>query len=465
MRGRTSRFAGLTFVLPALLAAGGRDGLSSRAALAVRAMDEGWFESAPRRNVPRLAPDWTWRTAAGIEWAAIVSGGAAPAALVATPQGQLQVVDLGSGRPQLAQPIQAGRGVRAAERPRCEKEVAADTAYAFDRHAAYAIRLTAPAELLWQSGRSPAAGEEFQGDPESLTGWTHAQVTDRGLLLVNIDGQVVLLDRADGHVRWETRLDRLPVARVHVRGQAAIVLWKAGGLVRAAFLEVDAQPPTPVVCDLRDVWPLWSELLPEGLVTVSSERVGLWSPGSPPHDLNIPVTNPRSTSVDVFAAGATLLVIADEIQLAAYESTTGRRVWNVRSRPSATCTVVDSRVLTTDTLGTTVRDAATGRYLGRSDGVRERIACQLGGELLYTLDRSLDRPTLPWELRREDVPASVERSRRLRETRRARFDLEPMRDVRQVLCTHWFLVLVGTDSLRAYTLPWWDPEPEPHGTR
>ncbi len=215
-------------------------------------------------------PDWTATFPGGIEWATVIGQGDTAAVLLATPAGELHLLDLETGKSRLAKPVSAGRGVHLAAQP--ERD---GVAYCFDRHAAYAIQLVKPAGLKWQYGRTLGADEELQSDPENIAGWMHATATSAGLLLVNSDGRVVLLLPADGHARWELALGPMPVARLHVRDNRAVILWKTEGAVRAAFLALEKDLPKPDCRDLGSVWPVWSDLVSGGLLTIAGRDLTL----------------------------------------------------------------------------------------------------------------------------------------------------------------------------------------------
>jgi hypothetical protein len=216
-------------------------------------------------------PAWTLPLAGGIEWSAVVGRDEKAALLLATPAGELHLVDLQTGKSRLTTPIRGGRGVRLAAGSDRD-----NVAYCFDRHAAYAIQLAAPAGLKWQYGQAVGANEELRDDPEKITGWTHAAVTPAGLLLVSSEGRVVLLAQTDGHAIWELELGPMPVARLHVRDKRAVVLWKTEGAVRAVFLALDQEAPKPAYRNLGSTWPIWSDLVPAGLLTLSAGEVALW---------------------------------------------------------------------------------------------------------------------------------------------------------------------------------------------
>jgi hypothetical protein len=215
-------------------------------------------------------PDWTASLPAGIEWTAVVGHGDTAAVLLGTSAGGLHLIDLQTGHSRLTAPICANRGVRAAVGP--ERD---GVAYCFDRHAAYAIQLIDPVGLKWRYGWTVGADEELRDDPESMSGWMYAAVTSAGLLLVNSDGRVVLLSYGEGKIRWELELGPVPVARLHVRDNRAVVLWKARGVVRAAFLSLDQELPRPSYRDLGSTWPVWSDLVSAGLLTVAGHDLTL----------------------------------------------------------------------------------------------------------------------------------------------------------------------------------------------
>ena len=426
---------------------------------------------------PARAPDWTWTAPSGIEWATCAGGGAPAALVVALRDGRLENIDSVAGTPRSTQMIAAARGVRLApSEDGAADGAAADTgvAYCFDRHAAYALRLTEPAGLKWQFGARPAEGAEYPGDPENLTGWSLAEATEIGLLLVNSSGRVVLLANVDGRVRWQLEVGRLPLARLHVRGAKAVVLEKLAGKVRAVFLPLEDEQPQSAIRELGGQWPIWSTLLSGGLLTISPPTVNFWPMDGPGRRLDMLLPDSETPVLGVFEPpvrrGAertpalhpgTLLFVGEGGSPAAYDLATGSRIWPNASQPSAqsrfsALTVAGERLVAVGAGGPVVYAARTGVVLADAGCAGEgwrTVGWHLTQQNLYAVARDLRRPDAPIvlvcvELVKTDVPAS----KALRETRTA-VDLRGAGVVRDVVWTSQHVVLVEPNALRAYTLP------------
>ncbi len=415
------------------------------------------FPAAAREDSPPwLEPTWTCRIEAGIEWAAAVGRGDTSAVLVATPAGELHLIDLYAGKPRLTETLRASRGVRPAE-----GNDSADVAYCFDRHAAYAIRLTEPAGLQWRYGQALAPAEEFQGDPENLAGWTDARVTRAGLLLANVDGRVVLLSHADGQPRWELPLGRMPLARLHARDNAAAVVWKSGGTVRAAFLALDKEDSQAICRDLGDTWPVWSDLVPEGLLAVSAHEATLWPADGPPRVTPLHISDLRAQAVVAWTpAQGTCLLVGDGAQVVAHDVATGRERWResaarFRGFKVLSLAIHDDRVVVTSEFGVSVRDAATGRLLADCPLLPtiEVMARWISGlEVLYVAYHSSGQPSPALALARVELPLPGTRVVS-GDAPSSTFEIRSTGEIRQVLWSGQHIVLVAPNGLRAYTLP------------
>lgn len=246
----------------------------------------------PPTQPTALSPVWAWEVTSDIEWAEHVVGDDCCALLVATGDQHLRVLNARNGRDILDKSITVGPGVQfagvwgcgAAGPPSGDVDRRGNrAATCFDRQAAYAVRLAdGVGSLQWQHGQPLPSDATFPGDPEVLTGWVAGAATRVGLLLVDRNGQVVLLDRHAGTPRWRLKLPAMPLCRLHVADHAAAIIWKAGGRVRLALIALDARAPAPVLRDLGADWPLFSELVDGNLLTVSSQGVLLWLSTDPP---------------------------------------------------------------------------------------------------------------------------------------------------------------------------------------
>jgi hypothetical protein len=219
--------------------------------------------AAPLASPPTLAPTWTWSAGNTIEWVRAVGPACTPALLAATSTGQLFLLDAATGRPRTSGAFFAGRGVQAAgpnDAPDFAEPDQDQLAYVFDRQTVAALRTTEPAGVAWRHGRSLPDAETFPGDPEVLTGWIAAVPTARGLVALNSDGRVVLLDRAAGRELWTARLGGIRAGRLHACGSMAVAVWMEGGAARAAWITLSDEPPTVSMRELGE-WPIWSRLV------------------------------------------------------------------------------------------------------------------------------------------------------------------------------------------------------------
>jgi hypothetical protein len=403
--------------------------------------------SQPRGLGSSLQPDWTCALPPGIEWAEAVGHGTASAVLLSTPAGQLHLIDLRTGTPRLTEPLCASRGVRPVE-----GQKTADAAYCFDRHAAYAICLSGTAGLKWRYGETRGGDEEFQGDPETLTGWSLAAVTKAGLLLVNVDGRAVLLAHADGHVRWELRLGPLPVSRLHVWETTAAVLWKIGGVVKAVFLNLGEERPTPVPRDLGDTWPVWSTLVPEGVLTVAPHEATVCPIAGPPRRIPLDISEFTTQAVVTWTSAAgTRLLVGDGPYVVAFDLVTGEKLWREdigsgHGHRVLSLGLQDDRVIVASDCCVLVYDAFIGHPLtGCPLPGAIKVSSQWisGLEALYVVYRPSGDPSPALRLARVASLDEPVRTSELRSTG----------DIRQVLWTGRQMVLVEPDGLRAYTLP------------
>jgi hypothetical protein len=447
--------AGLPFAAMVLLAAA--VGLRGGKILPKPTADTEVGRYIAQTSRPALDPEWVRPMPAGIEWAELAGRGETLSLLVATRDARLHLIAPASGTPSLEEPIAVGRGVR----PAGGRTAAA---YCFDRYAAYALRVEPPAGLKWQWGERPAEGQEFPDDPETLTGWRDGQAADAGLLLLNRDGRLVLLSATDGRVCWEIELGSLALARLHVLGRTAVVLSKAGGQVKLAFINLNEEHPRPAIRDAGDTWPVWSKLLDSGLLTASPGQVTLWPRDGPAHDLHLPSSAIRPAAMAVFvgsdhqARSGPVLLIADGARPAAYDVLTGARLWPTDAPPSGRAdiralAVCGNRCVAATESGVCVCDAITGAELASFDrpARTKLLAWHLSGDVLYALCRESDDPETPLHLVRAELRDRADSQPETGGPAEVR--LGACADLRQALWADGRLVLVEPDGLRAYKLP------------
>jgi len=400
-----------------------------------------------------LVPAWTYPLAAGVEWVEPVAAKEAEALLLATPAGALHVLDPATGQMRLTAPIEAAPGVRLVR-----GQHPSDTAFCFDRYSAYAIRIAAPAHLVHQLGGRSAQAADFPGDPEVLSSWQHAVVTHAGdLLLVNTDGRVALWSPTDATETWVTHLDPLPIARLHVRAETAVVLSKTGGRVRAAFVRLAERPPAVRTRELGPVWPVWSTLVAEGLLTVTSSEAALWPDAGPPRMIPLGPVELRATAiaVDADAARGARLLVLDGHRLVTFDLAAGRRtatqsVGPVHGTPSLA--VTGDCVVLADERGVALHTMTDGTPLVRQAVDGERL---LGWHVaratrLYTLGERAVGPATTLCLGLIELTASQPVTQPASTTE---FRLRDAGRPRRVAWTDTHLILVESDGLRAYKLP------------
>ncbi len=452
-----------------------RDRLMPRSALSVALI----FAVSALASEEELPAVWAAPFSAGVDWAQVVGRGDAVALLVATRDARLHVLDPAGGQELLAEPVQAGRGVRPATGAEhaAAADVPSDLACCFDRHAVYALRLSRPATLPWQHGRAPAK-DDFPGDPEALTDRVGVALTAAGVLIANTSGEVSLLAYEDGAERWRIDLGPLPTARLHATAAAAVVVWKADDRVQAAFVDLTAPRPQPRVRDLGRHWPIWSGLVADELLTVSPAQVTLWPQAGPPRSFDIDTFGLRAAAIDVFVppddqsarpagsapagtrpAAHPLLLFGTGPAPSAYDLVSGQKVWPKSSARGAgldveTLAIRGERFVLTNELGVGVGDVAAGRTeLSSLKLPPSRLAAwELTARCLYALSGNTEDPNAPLQL--ECVaPPSQPASRPDGAAPATTFLLPAGGTLRQVLWPPGALVLVQQNGLRAFKLP------------
>lgn len=342
--------------------------------------------NAAPADVERAAERWVCRVTPGIEWAWIVEAGADAAVLLLTRDGKLRVLDPATGEDRLAEPLQLARGARVS--PQQSRVSRAGLVALFDRHAIDALRFRPTPQLLWRRGRPTSETAEFPDDPEYLAGWVAVGVTTAGVVAVDRDGEVVSHDLATGRPDSVGQLGPLPLARLHVAGPHAAVLFRRGGVVSAAFLDTGAAEPALRVHRVSSTWSLWSALVEDTLLTLDGERVTAWTAAGRQREIRLPTSSIATTAIalarhppgtDEAQAIQTRLLVACDGALHAWRMHDGRMLWR-RELPTLTAPksamatspmrlqVHDDRYLcVVDNRRVIVGDAVTGRPLRSID--------------------------------------------------------------------------------------------------
>lgn len=314
-------------------------------------------------------PAWFVGVNSGVEWVRPVGHGPTEALLVATRAGKLLLVDAATGVEHRIDPLDLRPGFRAATSA-IDHRVSAQAAYLFDRHSVWAIRLSGSPGLVWQRGDGPVEAG-FDNDPEVLTGWAEARVTAAGLLLLNRDGRLSLLSFDEGRERWRTELGRSPNAVVHAGDNTAVVLWRAGGVTRAAFVAVAAACPAPRVRALDDTWPIWSTPCGDGLLTLTPREAVWWPREGPERHMPLPISQAHAARAAFLSPGdpsaaEALLLLADGPRIAALRVADGRSAWSHEADAGEDFTTLSTyagRAVATGVRGFAVLEAPTGRPL------------------------------------------------------------------------------------------------------
>ena len=233
---------------------------------------------------PTLQAEWSWTSSQGIEWVEQALPGRSEL-LVNTRDGSLQVFNLESGKALLTEPIPARPGLRPVPASFIPHSPALYLeTYCFDRFTVLAVRLTPHPGLAWRIGTwceglaepAPPGGADpnktFQGDPEELCQLLAAAHTPWGVIVARNDGRFGLLDRADGRVVWQHKFEAIALARLHVWGSEAALLWRSGPQVHAISIDVHTGQFREYPILPERPWPFWSGLTSGGLVLIEPER-------------------------------------------------------------------------------------------------------------------------------------------------------------------------------------------------
>lgn len=144
-------------------------------------------------------------------------------------------------------------------------------AYVYDRYAVYAIDASdgnAATRLQWRIDDAESFESAEADDPEFLTRFLAVAATRFGACVVRSDGNLGLLDRADGHMRWRREIPALREAETLRRDDTVALLYSHAGRVHVQVLDVSAAGAT-VQKTAMDNYPLAKALSADGLLIAS----------------------------------------------------------------------------------------------------------------------------------------------------------------------------------------------------
>ena len=407
-----------------------------------------------------LDPVWSWRLSAGVEWAEAIGGADSPMVLVATRAAQLHLIDARTGQRVWATPVAARQGVRLAA---CDEAFGTDVAYCFDRFCVYALGRDG---LRWRAGAwredltkstdvRRDAERMFQGDPEELLRIIAVSATEWGALVVRDDGRMALLDRSDGHVCWQLRFAALSMARLHVCGRTAALVWKEGARVVGAFVDVREGTRRAVALPADGGWPLWTTLTARGLVVVRPHVIELYEVGGARRVLYAnDATSALAAAVLLDGGGAASprLVFGSMdgcLRMLRVADKTGD-VWIARDQPAGAAhwsllRVRGDKLLAGTDDALSIRDADTGelRWHAAGKAREELVDADVAQGALWLLWRVESGDAERWSLGRLDWSGGGDERR---------CELEAEGALLRVIWTRDRLILVTRAGLWAYAL-------------
>jgi hypothetical protein len=395
---------------------------------------------------PHRPATWVWEPDTSLEWAEPLATAGGPAVLAATSDGQLHLVDAKTGHSPLSSPVQAGPGVRRVPNPLnppADAEPISATpatdplAYCFDRFAVYAIELSPQPRLRWRvgswpaglvEGRGPVASPEnrFQGDPEQLRRIVATHAVTGGVLVLQDDGRLALLDARDGLPRWQCQLQRIAAAIIVARGHQAVVVYKSGPRFSAVRVDTLRADLRPVEWPPTAGFPTWSAAWAGGAILLAPPNslllADLHRQDSGQTQFRLRPLLPTTFGVILsrtatLADGADpLLVLAAspqphpapdsrQVRLYAVDPTRGQIRWAVDPCSGAAdlawCRCINGIVIAAGPHSATLWSAPTGAALGRFDAEPACVLADAGPACggIWLAEAPDPIPAHPWELR------------------------------------------------------------------
>ncbi len=281
-------------------------------------------DGGPESRPTAVAPEWSVTASHAIEWVRVVPEGAPTTVCYATVEGVF-AVDFASGEPARPGPLVRARDIRPAQ---CESEGAhARALVVFDREGIHGLRPDRRDRLAWSFSETTDSAAAREGDPELLARWVDVAASEDRVIALNVDGRIVILDRASGAVRWRDDLRPLPVARLHVSAGRAAVLARQQGRVWAAILDLrDDRAPIDRI-ELETEWPIWSSFADDTLVVVSASTMRSLRASGPIATIALGWPQPPAMSICRISPRGVAMV--RQSTLVALDVITGEALWRV----------------------------------------------------------------------------------------------------------------------------------------
>ncbi len=287
---------------------------------------------------PNAKAAWSRTFSAGIDWVAEVGEGTSAALLVCDGARKLWLIDPATGTVRSGQAADAAGVFRLADHPRSDAR--ARYVCCFGPFAIGVLSLDHPAEFRWQRGdESPPA--HIEGDPETIPRWTHAALTDAGVIAVNDQGRVVLLDLHTGRPKWTRDLARRAASELVATASHAAVVQTRGDHGAVTMMNL-ATHRSGAPLELPGAAPVWSGLWGKTFACVSDDTLHVLTDGGDWRRVKLGEAAYRTRIAAWQGTGTTtapadplrgsLLLIAGRTRLRAYGLPKGELRW-VRPLP------------------------------------------------------------------------------------------------------------------------------------
>lgn len=222
-----------------------------------------------------LEPAWTWKADQAVEWCQPLGSSKHSALAIGLKDGAVQVVNIITAAPRLERPVVGKPGIRYAGQ-------GDGVAYFFDRYTVTAVSVTdtfdrdEPRDAVrWAVGSAADVQEREAGDPEFIEKLIAAVATPAGVALLNSQGKLSELARADGAIRWKADLGGGSNGSLLVENGTLCAVVKASRGFDACFVDLGAKDPTPLRRPIGGNEPIWRGLSRDGFIAAWPGRLTL----------------------------------------------------------------------------------------------------------------------------------------------------------------------------------------------